>query len=135
MNLTPGDGHIKATDRFTPYHMTELELALEDDSPGHKDIGSDVKSALVVADKDCKVWVSYHNPAADTDYLSDSSTTAATQANAAAVNRVLSPKANKSFFISQEAEFNRIHAVVPDGSGATNLVIYPGRGIETPGVS
>jgi hypothetical protein len=135
MNLTPGDGHIKAVDRFTPVHMTELELTLADDEPGYKDLGDDIKSTLIEADTNCKVWVSYHNPIAGTDYLADNSTTAPTQANAAAVNRVFSPKAGKPFLISQEAEFNRIHAVVPDGSGATNILIYKGRGIKTPEVS
>jgi hypothetical protein len=121
-NLTPQDNSIPALARLAPQVMTQYTLAVDTDEAAVQ-LYTDVKSATLLADGACTVYLSYFD--GDNDYLDSQTATAATEASATAAKRLFNLESGTPFTVLQEREFNRVHLIT---TGNHSLLIYPGYG-------
>lgn len=116
------DAFDPANTLFVPQVFRQLILNVNNDT-GTIQLKQDVKSVVVVADHDSSCWVSYYD--GTNDYLDAETPIVATEANAAADDRIATLDANEPFTIPQERLFNRVHFKT---TGDHTLKIYPGNG-------
>lgn len=121
-NLTPSDNATPALARLAPQVMQQYSVNVNTEEKAVQ-LYTDVKSATLLADADCTVYLSYFNGA--NDYLDSQTPTAATEANATAAKRLFNLAADTPFTVLQEREFNRVHLIT---TGDHTLLIYPGYG-------
>ena len=121
-NLTPQDNSIPALSRLAPQVMTQYTISVNNDEEAVQ-LYTDVKSATLLADGACTVYLSYFD--GTNDYLDSQTATAATEASATAAKRLFNLEAGVPFTVLQEREFNRVHLIT---TGNHSLLIYPGYG-------